>query len=286
MLIEDGVEPDALYGAVVSLRIELVLTAHPTEITRRTLVYKQLRIAEALAQLDRPDLTTPERGELMEALRREITATWQTEEIRPERPTPVDEVIGGLLIFEQTLWDALPRYLRTMDAALRRTTGRGLPLDAAPIRFGSWIGGDRDGNPHVTPDVTRLACIVSRWMAADLYEGELDALRLELSMTECTPELRARAEGAREPYRAVLRVARDRLRATRDRLGRALTAGMAEQRLVIDRRASSPGEEWLGARQPADDAEVYENIDDFVEPLASVMPRSSKPDRRSSPAAA
>jgi phosphoenolpyruvate carboxylase len=266
-LIEDGVEPDALYGAVVSLRIELVLTAHPTEITRRTLVYKQLRIAEALAQLDRPDLTMPERGELMEALRREITATWQTEEIRPERPTPVDEVIGGLLIFEQTLWDALPRYLRTMDAALRRTTGRGLPLDAAPIRFGSWIGGDRDGNPHVTPDVTRLACIVSRWMAADLYERELDALRLELSMTECTPELRARAEGAREPYRAVLRVARDRLRATRDRLGRALTAGMAEQRLVIDRRGSSPEEERLGARQPADDAEVYENIDDFVEPL-------------------
>src|SRR4030095_4213194 len=83
-------------------------------------------------------LTTPESGELMEALRREITATWQTEEIRPERPTPVDEVIGGLLIFEQTLWDALARYLRTMDGALSRPTGRGLPLDAAPIRFGSW----------------------------------------------------------------------------------------------------------------------------------------------------
>jgi phosphoenolpyruvate carboxylase len=271
-LIDSGVTPDTLYSTIASLRIELVLTAHPTEITRRTLVYKQLRVADALAGLDRADLTTLEREELMESLGREITAMWQTEEIRPERPTPVDEVISGLLIFEQTLWDALPRYLRTMDAALRRTTGRGLSLDAAPIRFGSWIGGDRDGNPHVTPEVTRLACIVARWMAADLYEREIDALRLELSITGATPELRARAGNAREPYRAVLRDVRDRLRATRERLGHALTTGKARQRLLggLGGRSSSDLETGSEEEEPVPataDADPYEQVADFVEPL-------------------
>jgi phosphoenolpyruvate carboxylase len=283
-LIRQGVAPDVLFEAIVSLRIELVLTAHPTEITRRTLIYKQLRIAEALASLDRHDLTTYERHELMESLRREITAMWQTEEIRPERPTPVDEVIGGLLIFEQTLWDALPRYLRTMDTALRRSTGRGLPLEAAPIRFGSWIGGDRDGNPYVTPQVTRLACIVTRWMAADLYEREIDALRLELSMTEATAELHERAGHAREPYRAILREVHDRLQATRERLGRELTTGRAEQRLATERHdpvlptahskaaeavdlATEPDEERLTTAAPRDGVGVYEELAEFVEPL-------------------
>ena len=96
----------------------------------------------------------------------------------------------------------MPRYLRrwTMRCAGDRATA--LPLEAAPMRFGSWMGGDRDGNPTVTPEVTRLACAVSRWMAADLYEREIAALRLELSMTEATTELRARTGNAREPYRA------------------------------------------------------------------------------------
>jgi phosphoenolpyruvate carboxylase len=106
-----------------------------------------------------------------------------------------------------------------LDGSLQRATGRPLPLDAAPLRFGSWMGGDRDGNPTVTPRVTHLACGVARWMAADLYEREIAALRAELSVTPATPELRARANGAREPYRAVLREVRDRLRAARDHFG-------------------------------------------------------------------
>jgi phosphoenolpyruvate carboxylase len=196
-----------------------VLTAHPTAITRRTLIQKHLRIADALARQDRIDLTAPERDEVIASLRREVMAAWETDEIRARRPTPVDEAIAGLLIFEQTLWDAVPRFLRSLDGALTRATGRRLPLTAAPLRFGSWMGGDRDGNPSVTPEVTRLACNVARWMAADLYEREIAALRSELSITVATPELRSRAKGAREPYRAVLREVRDRLRATRDYLG-------------------------------------------------------------------
>src|SRR5207253_7437601 len=208
-LLGGGVSADALYQAVTSLRIELVLTAHPTEITRRTLVHKQLCIADALAQQDRPDLTTPERDRIMEDLRREIMAVWGTEDVRPRKPTPHQEIASGLLIFEQTVWDALPRFLRTLDAALRRATGRRLPIDATPIVFGSWIGGDRDGNPLITPDVTRYACMRAREVAARLYRREIDALRLELSMTDASPELRARAGSAREPYRAVLRELRD-----------------------------------------------------------------------------
>src|SRR4029453_11415340 len=159
---------------------------------RRTLIQKHLRIAGALASQDR-DLTAPERTELVASLRREVLAAWETDEIRPRRPTPTDEAIAGLLIFEQTLWDAVPRFLRSLDGALQKTTGRPLPLDAAPLRFGSWMGGDRDGNPTVTPPVTRLACGVARWMAADLYEREIAALRSELSMTVATPELLGRA---------------------------------------------------------------------------------------------
>ena len=74
--------------------------------------------------------------------------------MRHQRLTPLDEVKGGLIVFEQSLWNALPRFLRERRRALIAATGQGLPLEASPVRFGSWIGGDRDGNPNVTPEVT------------------------------------------------------------------------------------------------------------------------------------
>jgi phosphoenolpyruvate carboxylase len=252
-LMQGGLSADALHAATASLRIELVLTAHPTAITRRTLIQKHLRIAGALARKDREDLTTPERDEIAALLRREIMAAWETDEIRPRRPSPVDEAIAGLLIFEQTLWDAVPRFVRSLDGALQAATGRPLALEAAPIRFGSWMGGDRDGNPTVTPQVTHLACGVARWMAADLYEREIAALRAELSVTVATPALEARARGAREPYRAVLREVRDRLRATRDQLGRELARAELFQSDV--------------PRPEGGRAAPYRSIAELVEPL-------------------
>ena len=241
-LLASGVAPEALHAAVSGLEIEIVLTAHPTAITRRTLINKHLRIAEGLAMLDRPDLTRYEQADLREALEREIAGAWDTDEIRPERPSPLDEVVGGLLIFEQTLWGAVPRFLRMLDRHLTALTGRELPLDATPIRFGSWLGGDRDGNPYVTPEVTRLACATARWIAADLYERDVRALRLELSMTQATPELRERARGAHEPYRAVLRGLHEKLLAMRGRLGSQLqqarrgtgTAATGDESLLRD----------------------------------------------------
>ncbi len=245
-LVEEGISPERLHDAVCALRIELVLTAHPTEVARRTLVQKYNRIARALARGDRPDLTAPEREELVNELRREIATAWETSEVREQRPTPLDEVRSGLIVFEQSLWDALPRYLRAVDRALLRVTGRPLPIDASPVRFGSWIGGDRDGNPSVTPQVTRRACLLSRWVAANLYLEEVDALRDELSLTSASADLRAKARDAKEPYRAALRRVRARLLATRQWIEGSLDAD---------------------ADLPPGDG-VYIDVDDFLAPLA------------------
>ena len=221
-LVAAGISRDALFDALCTLRIELVLTAHPTEVSRRTLIHKYNRIAALLAERDHVDLTVPEREEVTDALRREIVSAWETDEVRHDRPSPLDEVRGGLIVFEQSLWFAVPAFLRGVDAALRRVTGRGLPLEVAPIRFGSWIGGDRDGNPNVTPEVTRRACLLARWQAADLYLGEVNELRDELSMSRGSPELAAATGNAHEPYRALLRDVRTRLLATRDWVESAL----------------------------------------------------------------
>jgi phosphoenolpyruvate carboxylase len=214
-LVSSGIAADRLAASIRSLRVELVLTAHPTEIVRRTLAQAHRRIADTLDGHDRPDLTAAEQEESIETLRREIAIVWDTEEVRDRAVTPLDEVRAGLVVFEQTLWDALPRYLRAVDRALRGIGAAPLPMDAAPVRFGSWIGGDRDGNPNVTAEVTRQATWLARWMAAHLYLREIHALREELSIATASEELRARVPGTPEPYRALLRDVSRRLEATR-----------------------------------------------------------------------
>jgi phosphoenolpyruvate carboxylase len=211
-ILAAGTAADELYRAASTMQIALVVTAHPTMITRRTLAAAHARIARALERHDRADLSAFERDEIDAELRRDILAMWGTEDVRRQRPRPMDEVRSGLYIFEQTLWDALPRCLRAMDRALLEATGRRLPLDAAPLVFGSWIGGDRDGNPSITAEVTREACAAARALAASLYARELDALAAELPVTAATAELREATGGAREPYRAVMRHLAERLR--------------------------------------------------------------------------
>ncbi len=248
-LLAGGLAPAALHEAARALRVELVLTAHPTEVVRRTLRQKQRRIAELLALGDRTSLTDPEREARLRSLAGEIASTWMTDEVRREPPTPVDEVKWGLVAFEQTLWDAVPRYLRALDHALVIATGAGLPLDAAPLRFGSWIGGDRDGNPNVTPDVTVRATWLARWMAADLYARDVEALRGDLSMRSGTPELMARVGQVAEPYRALLKPLVDRLHRTRE-----WAARMIETETVGDARGES-------------DAAIIADIEAIAEPL-------------------
>ena len=248
-----GITPDQLHEAVTTLRIELVLTAHPTEVSRRTLVEKYNRIAALLGERDRTDITPAEHEAVVANLSREIMTAWGTKEIRDLQPTPLDEVRGGLVLFEQSLWDAVPNYLRDLNRALKASTGRGLPIDVGPIRFGSWIGGDRDGNPNVTPEVTRQACLLHRWMAADLYLRELDALRWELSLSTAAPSLRAAVGHAPEPYRALLRQVRDRMAATRNWVEASLQA------------ETPPGLPAVAVAEAG--AEVYLEVEPFDEAL-------------------
>ncbi|KAJ6324543.1 hypothetical protein OIU76_011775, partial [Salix suchowensis] len=188
-LLHSGKSGDELYESVCNQEVEIVLTAHPTQINRRTLQYKHVRIAHLLEYNDRPDLTQEDREILIEDLVREITSLWQTDELRRHKPTPVDEARAGLHIVEQSLWKAVPHFLRRVSNALKKHTGKSLPLTCTPIKFGSWMGGDRDGNPNVTAKVTRDVSLLSRWMAIDLYIREVDSLRFELSMTRCSDKL-------------------------------------------------------------------------------------------------
>ncbi|KAM0827359.1 hypothetical protein ACQ4PT_068251 [Festuca glaucescens] len=188
-LIQGGVPPEELYDTVCKQGVEIVLTAHPTQINRRTLQYKHLRIAHLLEFNERPDLSHEDREMLIEDLVREITALWQTDELRRHKPTPVDEARAGLHIVEQSLWKAIPRYLRRVSNALKKHTGKPLPLTCTPIKFGSWMGGDRDRNPNVTAKVTRDVSLMSRWMAIDLYIRQLDNLSFELSIKKCSEKL-------------------------------------------------------------------------------------------------
>ena len=211
----NGHDSETLARQVGRLDIELVLTAHPTEVARRTLIQKYDAIAAQLAEQDHRDLSDSERDAIATDLQRLIAEAWHTEEIRRIRPTPVDEAKWGFAVIEHSLWQAIPSVLRKADQALQRETGLRLPLEATPIRFASWMGGDRDGNPNVTAAVTREVLLLARWMAADLYLRDIDSLAAELSMQQASDALRARTSDSAEPYRAVLKQLRERLRATR-----------------------------------------------------------------------
>ncbi len=214
-----------LAAAVDALQIELVLTAHPTEVLRRTLVMKYDAIARALAQ-------QPHDVDVLERL---IAEAWHSDEVRNVRPTPQDEAKWGFAVIEHSLWDALPRFLRTFDRSLHDAGLQPLGPDAAPIRFATWMGGDRDGNPNVTATVTREVLMLARWMAADLYLRDIDALQGSLSMTHANAELRARTGDASEPYRALLKEVRERLRRTREWAEGAVPAPPADrERIYFD----------------------------------------------------
>ncbi|WNN37968.1 phosphoenolpyruvate carboxylase [Pseudomonas inefficax] len=236
-LKQAGHSNDALARQLAKLDIQLVLTAHPTEVARRTLIQKYDAIAGQLAAQDHRDLTVAEREQVRERLRRLIAEAWHTEEIRRTRPTPVDEAKWGFAVIEHSLWHAIPNHLRKVDKALLEATGLRLPLEAAPIRFASWMGGDRDGNPNVTAAVTREVLLLARWMAADLFLRDIDALASELSMQQADEALRERVGDSAEPYRSLLKQLRDRLRATRAWAHSALTSSQpASAEVLVDNR--------------------------------------------------
>ncbi len=195
---------DAIAGAVAAFKIELVLTAHPTEVTRRTIIHKHIEISHCLRELAQSGLSVAELEALQRRMRSLIAQIWHTPEIRTKRPSPVDEAKWGFAVIENSLWQAVPEFLRQLDDAQWHHLERRLPIAASPVRFVSWMGGDRDGNPNVTADVTREVLLLARWKAADLYLADVQRLIAELSMTAASDEFVVFADAADEPYRAVL----------------------------------------------------------------------------------
>ncbi len=204
-LLEAGIEKKRIIRYLMDTNIDFVLTAHPTETQRRTMIQKYNAIAEKLCNLDREDLTKSERHWNEESLHRILLAAWQTDELRLTKPTPVEEARWGFAVVEQTLWEAVPLFLRNIDLILQESLGESLPVDFSPIRFSSWMGGDRDGNPYVTAEVTQEVLLLGQWEAAELLIKDLKLIRSELSMTTCSSQLRKLVGNSREPYRALLK---------------------------------------------------------------------------------
>ena len=177
---DGSVSRDDLYESLCTQCVEIVLTAHPTQVNRRTLLEKHGRVQSVLTEADRiRESGTPyERKELDDALRREIASIWQTDEVSRVKPSPQSEAERGTLVLETVLWEVLPNFLRKLDATMRERMGEeyGLPLKASPFKFASWMGGDRDGNPNVVADVTREVTLTNRLKAAELFEKDVREL--------------------------------------------------------------------------------------------------------------
>ena len=230
-LVELGFTADEVAAATNRVQLYPVFTAHPTEASRRSILDKLAEIATLIERrLGEPEQTVISRidrriDELLDMI-------WQTDELRREKPDPVDEARSILYFLGEMLEEGVPELLDDIDATLRSLgNGLGLAPGAQPVRFGSWVGGDRDGNPNVTPDTTCEVLDFQRARALRLLISEIEALSAELSVSTAvrtiTPELEAqlaaddedfpkvrarfRALSAGEPYRQRLSVMHQRL---------------------------------------------------------------------------
>ena len=240
-----------------------VLTAHPTEVQRKSILDGQIEVARLLAERDRPGLTPDETRGHEEALRREILRLWQTRILRATRLTLYDEIENGLAYYRYTFLREVPRLHAEIEDLVAQhcgTRGHAMP---AVLRIGSWIGGDRDGNPNVTDAVMQQAVSRQSTVALDFYLAEVHQLGAELSMTQrlvpVSPELAQLAAASPdrsehredEPYRRALTGIYGRLAATAGRL--------------IDRL---PEHAALGAALPyADCAEFISDLDVIIASL-------------------
>jgi len=234
-LRQQGVPAGEVRRLLDQLTVELVFTAHPTEAKRRTVLAKLRRVSRCLHVLDVRDLLPSERAELERAIEAEVVALWQTDETRARGPTVLDEVGNALYYFQETLYDVVPLLYHDLESALARCYP-GEPFDIPPfLRFGSWIGGDRDGNPSVTNDVTEETVRLQCGLAIDLHLRSVGRLHGRLSQStgqapasdELLDSIQADARQFRdlaktvlvrwpnEPYRQKLWFVRARLEAAR-----------------------------------------------------------------------
>ncbi|HEX6250283.1 MAG TPA: phosphoenolpyruvate carboxylase [Gemmatimonadaceae bacterium] len=233
-----GVDAAAALAQLRRICVIPVFTAHPTEVSRRTVLFKRRRIAAALERLDELPLTHPAAAEEEGRIAAEVTTLWQTDEVRRSRPSVADEVRMGLDYYGDVLIDTIPDLYDGIASAFERCYGEPIEPASLPtvVQFGSWTGGDRDGNPYVTPEVTRDALQLARATILDFYVRSLERLLERLSASTLqvpvSPGLAARLEeyaatipsldprpeirSGREVYRRFLGYVGWRLRSTRD----------------------------------------------------------------------
>src|SRR5262245_29263008 len=277
-LRRDFSDADLLQGVVDRLEITPVMTAHPTEAARRTLLEKHRRIADLLADFDDENLAPRRRDELQARLAAEVESVWQTDEVRHTQPTVLDEVNHGLYYFDATLFNAAPALLDELERQLEENfPGVKLRDRATPLRFGSWIGGDRDGNPFVTPEITWETLRLQQRLVLRKYRDAVASLSRRLSESSrfapptdelseslnddavALPAVAAEvaARNAEEPYRQKLSYIYARientLRRNRD-LAPALR--LTEEHTLISVRPGLPVVAAL-TRSDADVANVY-----------------------------
>jgi phosphoenolpyruvate carboxylase len=235
---EAGLTREAALETLRRVEVVPVFTAHPTEVARRTVLFKRRRIARELERLDRLPLTDERAARGEASIAAEITALWQTDEVHRRRPTVADEIKMGLDYYDACLIDSLPNVYEQMAATFQEVYGEELAPHGLPtcVRFGSWIGGDRDGNPFVTPEATREALLLARRLILDRYLASAAELLDRLSpSSEQTPasaalaqkldayaellphvEAASRTRSPHERYRRLLDYVLERLRRTRD----------------------------------------------------------------------
>ncbi|MBI5304197.1 MAG: phosphoenolpyruvate carboxylase [Chloroflexi bacterium] len=180
-LVRAGVTQDQMADLLRRLKIELVLTAHPTEAKRRTILSKIDRLSQAVRSLYETDPLPRERADINNAIADEITGLWLTRRARTERPSVTDEIRTGLYFVDRIFWDALPR----MDADLERALAQhypGLDAPATWLTIGSWMGGDRDGNPNVTTPVTAETLRLRRGLAIEKHRAALQDLARRITV--------------------------------------------------------------------------------------------------------
>ncbi|HEY1809074.1 MAG TPA: phosphoenolpyruvate carboxylase [Acidobacteriaceae bacterium] len=214
---EAGISAEKALTWLRRILVVPVFTAHPTEIARRSVLMKRRRMGEFLEKLDRIPVPDEELSALEEALIAEITALWQTDEVRSRRPAVADEVRMGLDYYDVSIFETLPRLYEEVAAALRSEYGVELELSELPLllAFGSWIGGDRDGNPFVTPEVTRQAILAARTRLLAFYDERLqraiDLLTASAQQLPVSEELQKRLKD----FQAEARISADAVFGTR-----------------------------------------------------------------------
>ncbi|MDI4643467.1 phosphoenolpyruvate carboxylase [Cohnella hashimotonis] len=206
----EAVQPGSIESAILELKdknlplgevqellsgisLELVMTAHPTEAMRRAVLDVHKRIANEMMELDNPSLTYRERERLREQLRNEVLTLWQTDELRDRKPTVIDEVRNGMYFFHETLFNVLPDVYDELERCLAKYYPEQKWHVPTYLRFGTWIGGDRDGNPSVTADITWRTLNMQRNLVIHKYETLLKALMRKMSFSttivDVNPEL-------------------------------------------------------------------------------------------------